>query len=200
MFEGKVHVSTWIPFGNFLSFCYRVMHTTCMYSFDGFDKTSLFLDGNIECLYCSGVENATECQQFMTCENDEICYQQKYVNGAGSVLYDYGCSSQPTCRRIDTVPIIGRRDEGLHIKCTSCCSHGSLCNRNLMCDKTTNNGTVLLRECSEIKGDNLVNGVYNIYPDGTAAAVQVYCDMVTEKGAWTEIPCTIQYTIILEMV
>ncbi|CAG2191310.1 unnamed protein product [Mytilus edulis] len=100
---------------------------------------------HVHCKWKDGVENASECQQFMTCENDE------------------------TCRRIEAVPIIGRRDEGRHIKCISCCSHGS----------------VLPRECSEIKGNNLANGVYNIYPDETAAAVQVYCDMVTENGAWT---------------
>ncbi|VDI43929.1 ficolin [Mytilus galloprovincialis] len=45
--------------------------------------------------------------------------------------------------------------------------------------------SLLPRECSEIKGDNLTSGVYNIYPDATAAAVQVYCDMETKNGSWT---------------
>ncbi|CAC5403488.1 unnamed protein product [Mytilus coruscus] len=84
-------------------------------------------------------------------------------------------SNIKTFKKLKVLLSAGNPDNGSYTNCVSCVTAHFVI------------GSVLPRECSEIKGDNLANGVHNIYPDRTAAAVQVYCDMVTENGAWTEL-------------
>ncbi|CAG2205843.1 Angiopoietin-related protein 1,Ficolin-1-A,Angiopoietin-1,Fibrinogen C domain-containing protein 1,Ryncolin-1,Tenascin-N,Angiopoietin-related protein 7,Angiopoietin-related protein 6,Ficolin-3,Fibrinogen C domain-containing protein 1-B,Fibroleukin,Fibrinogen-like protein 1,Ficolin-1,Ficolin-1-B,Angiopoietin-4,Tenascin-R,Ryncolin-2,Techylectin-5B,Fibrinogen C domain-containing protein 1-A,Microfibril-associated glycoprotein 4,Fibrinogen-like protein A,Ryncolin-3,Angiopoietin-2,Tenascin-X,Ficolin-2,Fibrinoge len=104
-------------------------------------------------------------------------------------MFQLYLQSFQTCRNEDIIippsRVIGRREVGRHIKCTSCCNLGMYCSQYYICDKMPNKGSVLPRECSEIKGDNLTSGVYNIFPDGRANVVQVYCDMETKNGSWT---------------
>ncbi|XP_052083700.1 microfibril-associated glycoprotein 4-like [Mytilus californianus] len=82
--------------------------------------------------------------------------------------------------------IFGRRSEGHHVSCTSCCNDTTTCNLGLKCESDHHViGSTLPRECSDIQGQH-PNGVYKIYPDGISP-VSVFCDMHTENGKWTVI-------------
>ncbi|VDI08120.1 Hypothetical predicted protein, partial [Mytilus galloprovincialis] len=137
------------------------------------------------CLSCTGVENRSDCQHVTTCSNDEVCFVQKHTTESGSVLYDLGCAYQQFCRH-SVGGIFGRRSEGHHVSCTSCCNDTTTCNIGLKCENDHHGtGSTLPRECSDIQGQH-PDGVYQIYPDGISA-VSVFCDMHTENGKWTVI-------------
>ncbi|CAG2220179.1 TN [Mytilus edulis] len=137
------------------------------------------------CLSCTGVENRSDCQHVTTCSNDEVCFVQKHTTESGSVLYDLGCAYQQFCRH-SVGGIFGRRSEGHHVSCTSCCNDTTTCNIGLKCENDHHGtGSTLPRECSDIQGQH-PDGVYTIYPDGISA-VSVFCDMHTENGKWTVI-------------
>ncbi|CAG2228053.1 FCN [Mytilus edulis] len=114
-----------------------------------------------DCLSCTGIETAGDCDRRETCNNDELC-----------------------SKSLGT--IFGRREEGHHIICEACCNNTRYCNGELRCDPVIKqNYTHLPRECSEIIPSNLTSGIYNIYPFNSHIAVPVFCDMTTENKSWT---------------
>ncbi|XP_076085486.1 microfibril-associated glycoprotein 4-like isoform X1 [Mytilus galloprovincialis] len=140
-----------------------------------------------DCLSCTGIETAGDCDRRETCNNDEVCFKQKYSTTSGKVLFDFGCSKSQLCSK-SLGTIFGRREEGHHIICEACCNNTRYCNGELRCDPVIKqNYTHLPRECSEIIPSNLTSGIYNIYPFNSHIAVPVFCDMTTENKSWTVI-------------
>ncbi|CAC5406903.1 Ryncolin-4,Fibrinogen C domain-containing protein 1-A,Techylectin-5B,Angiopoietin-related protein 2,Microfibril-associated glycoprotein 4,Techylectin-5A,Ficolin-2,Ficolin-1,Fibrinogen C domain-containing protein 1-B,Fibrinogen C domain-containing protein 1 [Mytilus coruscus] len=92
-------------------------------------------EGGQECLSCTAVESANDCNHRIQCDDNELCYMHHYVTESGTSGFDFGCDSQQACSRsFDT--IFGRRSEGHHVKCTLCCDDSKICNEDLNCTST----------------------------------------------------------------
>ncbi|VDI20979.1 Hypothetical predicted protein [Mytilus galloprovincialis] len=151
----------------------------------GFCNNLHLCEAGQSCLSCTGIQNQSNCEHVENCKNDEVCFVQKHTTDSGSLLYDLGCAYEQFCRH-SVGGIFGRRSEGHHVSCESCCNNTRTCNIDLKCESDHHViGSTLPRECSDIQGQH-PDGVYTIYPDGISP-VSVFCDMHTENGKWTVI-------------
>lgn len=140
-------------------------------------------DAGQSCSSCSGIELAECCDHHIDCNDNEMCFMHQYTTESGIALYDLGCTATQACP-YSLTSIIGRREEGHHIKCSACCNDTALCNKNMTCDSTVSTG-VLPTECSDLHVPGRQNGSYTIYPYGVLRSpVSVYC-LFEGNGAWT---------------
>ncbi|XP_076112084.1 uncharacterized protein LOC143080239 [Mytilus galloprovincialis] len=104
------------------------------------------------CLACSEMNNLDDCQQFVKCDNDQICYQHRYRTEQNQTRYDTGCTYPDLCtKRHATGIIFGKRSsQHSHIVCESCCNETLLCNRNTMCNTLTVAPTQSCLSCSGV--------------------------------------------------
>ncbi|CAG2192742.1 unnamed protein product [Mytilus edulis] len=92
-------------------------------------------EGGQECLSCTAVESASDCNHRIQCDDNELCYMHHYITESGTSGFDFGCASQQVCSQ-SVGTIFGRRSEGHHAKCTLCCDDSKICNEDLNCTST----------------------------------------------------------------
>uniref|UniRef100_A0A194AM67 Uncharacterized protein n=1 Tax=Pinctada fucata TaxID=50426 RepID=A0A194AM67_PINFU len=97
----------------------------------------------LTCYNCPKVADSVDCQTTTTCEADEQCFTDKYIDEQGNVFFSLSCKSKRVC---DILSSLGKRylpeDLGererrsvIHL-CTQCCAAG-MCNNKLCTAITT---------------------------------------------------------------
>ena len=143
-------------------------------------------DAGQKCSSCSGIELPEVCRHSIECNNDESCYMHQYSTESGEELFDLGCAVLQGCPH-SLYSIFGKRAEGHHLKCETCCNDTALCNKNLTCTGNLNLGVTLPKDCSELVVPDHRNDSYTIYPYGVQyRPVSVYC-VFDGDGPWTVI-------------
>ncbi|XP_067653431.1 type-2 ice-structuring protein-like [Haliotis asinina] len=116
------------------------------------DTTALGNNADIVCHQCFDVASPEDCQEYVTCGKDEMCFTREFTNHAGKRGYHLGCESTRTCRILQNAAILfgkrsvqtvdsvdaprGRSSREAH-RCYRCCN-GNLCNQNV-CNTTVSN-------------------------------------------------------------
>ena len=138
------------------------------------------------CSSCSGMELPDVCEHHIECRHDEKCYVHQYTTESDLDLSDLGCTTAQACP-YSLESVFGKRDEGHHFKCMSCCNDTALCNQNTTCAGATN----LVWSCRKI----VQNWLFQIprvartsyYPYGVPhLPVSVYCEL-EGSDTWTVI-------------
>lgn len=145
--------------------------------------TLMEAEGGQECLSCTAVESANDCNHRIQCDDNELCYMHHYVTESGSSGFDFGCASQQACSPSGG-SIFGRRSEGHHVKCTLCCDNSKICNEDLNCTSAVQTPSSLPRECADLKLSS--SGVHTIYPYGEPPK-PMYCFVDKTGHVWTAI-------------
>ena len=140
------------------------------------------------CASCSRISSPMDCLRQETCAYNERCYAYRFSAGIGPDFYDVGCMSESVCLSSPELFSAVKRSEDHHVKCITCCSNGSMCNRNLTCGQTTVSTVSLPRDCSKLKKQfKSHNGSFTIYPYCVSnESVDVYCEFDWD-GSWTVI-------------
>ena len=101
------------------------------------------------CSSCSDVARPIDCHRHITCRNDEQCFQRQFTNASGVTLYDLGCISSQAC--VNNPLLVGKRSEGPHFNCFSCCNETALCNQRSDCDNAVPTQNVhVCASCSRV--------------------------------------------------
>ncbi|VDI62421.1 Hypothetical predicted protein [Mytilus galloprovincialis] len=86
------------------------------------------------CFSCTEMLEDDKCQHITTCQDNEVCFIQKYRTADNRRLYDVGCTHNQLCPVNSTAVAFGRRTvDHSHIMCHECCD-GNVCNSAFTCD------------------------------------------------------------------
>ena len=137
------------------------------------------------CSSCSAVEQSGVCQHYIECRNDEKCNINEYTTESGLDLVDLGCIAAQACpHSLESVfgkrdkTVFGKRDEGHHYKCMSCCNHTAICNQNMTCAGTAHPGLSLpiaqnsLSRIAKMAHMSSSHSVYHIYQCQSIASLK----------------------------
>ena len=124
------------------------------------------------CSSCSDISKPMSCNRHIMCRDDEQCLHRQYANRSGDVLYELGCISSQSCEKSPI--LVGKRLEGPHFKCFSCCNETALCNQLSDCGQTTpsQNGRVCA-SCSRVTSPEDCHHQETCAPDERCYAYRV---------------------------
>ncbi|VDI32690.1 Hypothetical predicted protein [Mytilus galloprovincialis] len=90
------------------------------------------------------------CHNVATCQDDEVCFTQKYQTEDNKTRFDVGCSYPELCRKNSMGTIFGKRAAGLgHVLCHHCCTE-NVCNSAFTCTDNFKAPTLSCMYCSGI--------------------------------------------------
>ncbi|XP_063406538.1 uncharacterized protein LOC134690494 [Mytilus trossulus] len=86
------------------------------------------------CFSCIDKSENETCDKVVKCEENEVCYVQKYKGADNRTRYDVGCSYPELCRKNSLGVIFGRRSaDHYHVLCHRCCTD-NVCNDAFSCN------------------------------------------------------------------
>ncbi|CAG2254560.1 unnamed protein product [Mytilus edulis] len=155
------------------------------------------LECRIICLSCTGLSEGEQCHNVVSCEQNEVCFTQKYRTKDNFTKYDVGCSYPELCRKDSTGVVFGKRmvDHG-HVVCHQCCQD-NVCNSVITCSdkykaKEINHVCASSTEC---KIPKIHNASCNISTECSETLFCTYglckCDRI---DYWTGNYCTAKNT------
>ncbi|CAC5379425.1 Fibrinogen-like protein A,Ryncolin-2,Angiopoietin-1,Angiopoietin-related protein 6,Angiopoietin-related protein 2,Microfibril-associated glycoprotein 4,Angiopoietin-related protein 7,Angiopoietin-related protein 1,Ficolin-2,Ryncolin-1,Ryncolin-3,Ficolin-1,Fibrinogen C domain-containing protein 1 [Mytilus coruscus] len=102
------------------------------------------------CYSCTNLQENEKCLHAVQCQNDEVCFTQKYQTNENATRYDVGCTYPEICRKDLTGNLVGRRSDHSHMICQKCCNGSHVCNDDQTCDNSLI-GKSINEECEESK-------------------------------------------------
>ncbi|XP_076080258.1 uncharacterized protein LOC143051131 [Mytilus galloprovincialis] len=108
------------------------------------------IDCGSVCYSCTGMAENDSCHNVATCQDDEVCFTQKYQTEDNKTRFDVGCSYPELCRKNSMGTIFGKRAAGLgHVLCHHCCTE-NVCNSAFTCTDNFKAPTLSCMYCSGI--------------------------------------------------
>ncbi|XP_071127056.1 uncharacterized protein [Mytilus edulis] len=111
------------------------------------------------CYSCTNLQENEKCLQVVQCQNDEVCFTQKYQTSENVIRYDVGCTYPEICRKDLTGNLVGRRSDHSHMMCQKCCNGSHVCNDDLTCDNSLIVPKQNCLSCSEVKSPALCTNI-----------------------------------------
>ncbi|VDH99596.1 Hypothetical predicted protein [Mytilus galloprovincialis] len=111
------------------------------------------------CYSCTNLQENEKCLHAVQCQNDEVCFTQKYQTSENVIRYDVGCTYPEICRKDLTGNLVGRRSDHSHMMCQKCCNGSHVCNDELTCDNSLIVPKQNCLSCSEVKSPALCTNI-----------------------------------------